>query len=326
VTKGAVFRMVQLTSVVMLVTAVLAPAPGVAQSAFSYPALRTRLPVLREHRYVVNAKVRPLLLFWIGRDDVGDARITWRQGPDGSRAFEFLVGTDPARAPRRINRWGFIVEELRGAEAEILGLMTESSEETIDQAKAKIERRDDVAVFKASRTTLVGNRGVNGTITLRAPAHLTYRDLDTLLDLIPASLPTVRAVAVPSSTHQGFLVAMDALLRATVGPCRTVEGGRRKDVPAVRYLYNQTVYELSLESCRTEPQFRTATDTFADVVDGRFQLTNTRTKRETNFRVAYGASGDLSEVPVRAIFRPRWWIEVELVIVPGRSAEKAVRQ
>lgn len=311
---------------VMLVTAVLASAPDPAQSAFSYPALRARIPVLREHRYIVNAKVRPLLLLWIGRDDVGDARITWRRGLDGSRAFEFLVGTDPTRAPRRINRWGFIVEELRGAEAEVLGLMTESSEETIDQAKAKVERQDDVAVFKASRTTLAGDRGVNGTVTLRAPAHLTYRDLEALLDLIPASLPTVRAVDLPSGTHQGFLVAMDSLLRATVGPCRTAGGNRPKDVPAVRYLYNQTIYDLSLESCRTEPQFRTGTDTFADVVDGRFQLTNTRTKHETNFRIAYGASGDLSEVPLRAVFRPRWWIEVELVIVPGRSAEQAGRQ
>jgi hypothetical protein len=32
----------------------------------------------------------------------------------------------------------------------------------------------------------------------------------------------------------------------------------------------------------------------------------------------YGTSGELREVPVRAVFRPRWWIEVELVL--DRSA------
>jgi hypothetical protein len=28
----------------------------------------------------------------------------------------------------------------------------------------------------------------------------------------------------------------------------------------------------------------------------------------------YGASGELCGVPVRAVFRPRWWMEVELLL------------
>jgi hypothetical protein len=33
------------------------------------------LPVVKEHRYRMSAKIRPLLLFWIGKDNVGGARV-----------------------------------------------------------------------------------------------------------------------------------------------------------------------------------------------------------------------------------------------------------
>ena len=129
--------LVVLAAVVLcLAASALGSAP--VQSSFSRDALSAGVPVLREHSYVVHAKVRPLLLFWITRDNIGEARLTWREGDDGRRAFEFLVGSDPARAPRHINRWGFIVEVLSGNKAEILGVMKGSREETIEEAEAQL--------------------------------------------------------------------------------------------------------------------------------------------------------------------------------------------
>ncbi|HEX6945253.1 MAG TPA: hypothetical protein VF196_03600, partial [Casimicrobiaceae bacterium] len=74
----------------------------------------SRIPVVQERRYVMSGAVRPLL-FWVKRDDIGLARIVWRRGSDGSRGYELLVGTDPARAPGSINRWGFVTEEALGS-------------------------------------------------------------------------------------------------------------------------------------------------------------------------------------------------------------------
>src|SRR5687767_11798112 len=145
------------------------PAFELDQTDFSYEALSARMPVVREHSYVINAKIRPLLAFWIGRENVGDARLTWREGSGGRRGFELLIGSDPARAPRHINRWGFIVEELDPVKTEILGVMRESNEETIDAAEAEIAREQGVCAFKASRTTITGNRALNGAISLQAP-------------------------------------------------------------------------------------------------------------------------------------------------------------
>jgi hypothetical protein len=46
---------------------------------------------------------------------------------------------------------------------------------------------------------------------------------------------------------------------------------------------------------------------------------NRTTHDETKFRVVYGASGELCGVPVRAVFRPRWWMEVELLLDRPRA-------
>jgi hypothetical protein len=290
------------------------PALEAVQKSFSRGDLDARLPVVQEHSYVVNARIRPLLLFWIGRDNIGEARLTRREASGGRRAIEFLIGSDPDRAPRRINRWGFIIEELGPEEGAILGVMSESNEETIDEAKAGIERQDGYSVFKVARATVAANRAAGGTMTVRAPAHLTYRELEAVLALIPAAPEHVRSVELPSGTQKGFLVAMESMLRASVEPCRTADGGRPKDVRSIPYLYNQTIFDLSLTSCKHEPELQTKGETVADVIDGRFRLRNRTTKYDADFRMLYGASGDLREIPVRATFRPRWWLEVELLL------------
>jgi hypothetical protein len=273
------------------------------------------LPVVREASYVVNARVRPLLLFWIGRDNVGDARLTWRAGSGNRRAFELVVGTVPARAPRQINQWGFLVEALDGDTADVLGLMKDSNEKTLEEADARTAREEgSLSAFKAIRATITPSRATSVSMTLNAPANTTYRELDELLALLPAEPPKVRTLELPPGTQTGFLAAMDTLIRSSIEPCRTANHRSVGDVPHVPYVYSQTIYDLSLLSCALIPQLRTATQTFGHVVDGRFRVRDRTTKSETDFRVSYGTTGTLRELPIRVEFRPHWWMEVELVL------------
>ena len=283
------------------------------QAGFPNAAVSARVPVVREDLYTVNARVRPLLLFWIGRDDIGQARVTRREASGGRQVFELLIGSDPARAPRQINRWGFIVEDLSPEQAEILGVMKESNEKTMEEAEAQIAQSSSVSTFKAARTTVAGRRAVTGAMTVRAPADLTYRDLDALLALLPERTD-LRTIELPAGTQRGFLVAMDSLIRASAGPCGSPTGGAAGHVPPVSYLYNATIYDLSLLSCEYEPSFRIRTDTYADVAGGDFQIRNRTTNNKTKFRIFYGTSGEWRDIPVRAVFRPRWWMEIELVL------------
>ncbi len=96
----------------------------IRQLANFLAALRESSHCIRTFRlalYTVNAKVRLMPLVWIGRDNIGGARITRRHDASGRRTFELLVGSDPDRAPRRINRWGFIRESLNEDGGETLG-------------------------------------------------------------------------------------------------------------------------------------------------------------------------------------------------------------
>jgi hypothetical protein len=293
----------------------LAPASEPRQTSFSYDGLNARMPVVREMSYLVNARVRPLLAFWIGRDNVGNARLTWREGSGGRRGFELLIGSDPARAPRHINRWGFILEELDPGKAELLDLMNDPNQETLEAAEAEIARQGQVSTFKASRTTIAGNQAVHGFTIIQAPSHLTYLELDSVLPLIPAKPSRAgRTLELPPGTQRGFLASMDTLLRASVNTCGATKNAGAREVSAILLIYGQTLYDLSLSSCRFEPELRIKTGTFADVIDGRFQVRNRTTKDRTRFRVSYGSSGELRGVPVRVVFRPHWWMEVEMLL------------
>lgn len=271
------------------------------------------LPVVRELRYQVNARVRPFLLFWIGRRDVGDARITWREGADGARALELLIGSDPARAPRAVNRWGYIVERSDDGRVDVLGVMTESDEQTIDDAEAEIGKPgQDTTAYKAARSTIADGWSVGGTMTVHAPSTLTYRDLDTLLTLVPVEPPGITAIELPPATHPGFLAAMERLLRDSIAACLS---GGAKAVPGAVYAYKQTVYDLTLTSCDYEPRLTVAERLCHGVMDGRFRLTNRSTAERTSFEVIYGTTGELTGLPVRATFRPRWWMELEMELL-----------
>ncbi len=292
------------------------------QRPFSQADLDARTRVVRRAAYVVNARIRPLLLFWVGRNDIGDASLTWRSGAGDHRALEFLIGSDPARAPRAINRWGFIVEEAGHDGTHVFGVMKESNERTLEDAEAKVGRKDDVSTFKVAHTSVSGTTAVTAVTTVVATAQLTYRDLDALLTHIPAEPGTHRRVTLPAGTRHGFLVALEGLMRTGLDACTQPRGSNTgTPAPPVAYLYNQTIYDLSFTSCTFEPQLRTAAGHFAALIDGRFELRNRSTNHETRFRVTYGTTGALRGVPVRAVFRPRWWLEIDILLNPSTMVE-----
>jgi len=94
----------------VLVAAAIVPAAAVAgQPPTRTPCEPMRKAGSRVHQYRLAARIRPLL-FWIGKDNVGDACLTWLKEADGEPGYGLLIGSDPARAPLEINRWGYVSE------------------------------------------------------------------------------------------------------------------------------------------------------------------------------------------------------------------------
>jgi hypothetical protein len=51
------------------------------------------------------------------------------------------------------------------------------------------------------------------------------------------------------------------------------------------------------------------------VLTSEFVVTNRATRETTEFEIAYGTEDTLSEVPVRIVYRPRWWLELQLTLI-----------
>ena len=194
------------------------------------------LPAARVHHYRMSGAVRPLL-FWIGRDDIGLARITWRHGADGARGYELLVGTDPARAPRALNRWGYVAEEVLGpADGSVLAMMTGSHDTSYDQEASSATRAAGQGDFRAIRARLHDGAATWQVARVQTPAAFTIHDLDAALSRVrqDAAQATPRERRVASGSRPGFLAAVAELLDGAVRGSSESRGEPRGRARAVR--------------------------------------------------------------------------------------------
>src|SRR6185436_10724352 len=212
-------------------------------------AAGTELPVVSEHRYRMLAKVRPLL-FWISKDDVGGAKVSWRGSEDGGFGLDLLIGSDPRRAPRQINKWGYIAEQVRGTDARVLGVMKQSNEHTVaDAEKALSAEGKGGYVFRAIHGTASDREARAGVTTVRVDRDMTYRDIEPLIALVNgASDPTAerRVVALPPGTRPGFLVALSELVKQSVEGYSKQSSAFSPSKQPLTYVYFGVFYDLSL--------------------------------------------------------------------------------
>jgi len=255
------------------------------------------------HHYTINARVRPLLLFWISRSDVGDAVVTTRRAP-GEARYSLLIGTDPQRTPMHINRWGYIEEEIRGADARLVGVMTESDEESIEQAQAGL--RQQAAghhPFKVIHATADGEEARARVASIRAPEDYTVRQMRTVLALAErdATAGHVRVARLAPGTRPGFLAALaDAM--------------RTPSAHAINYVYYGRLYELRLTHRRTIPDLQVAQRSYGPAIAADFVITSAHDGEQTKFSMTYGTRGRYAEVPLTVTYQPRWWMQIELTI------------
>ena len=307
----------QLTLLLVALAVALALALGVHANAASSAASPSSGSSGERHHYAISARVRPLLVFWISRSGVGDAVVTKRQGPSET-GYSLLIGSDPDRAPRRINRWGYINEEMRGGEATLIGLMTESDEDSIKQAEANIGR--PVAgdrVFKIIRATIDGDQARSIVTSIAAPAAYSFRQVHTLLDLAQNQSTEgqegrARVIRLPSGTRPGFLTALAELMHRHVEEWHA--SGRVPAGGPISYVYHGRIYELSVMRTRPLASVRVGGAAYAHVIASDFETRSTYDGEVDQFSITYGTEGSLAEIPLAASYQPKWWMQIELTL------------
>jgi hypothetical protein len=265
----------------------------------------------QRHHYTIGARVRPLL-FWIGKDDVGDAVVARKRDNDAA-SYALLIGSDPERTPRGINRWGYLAEEIRGAEASVVGLMTESNEQSVAQAE-KNTSADGDRTFNVIRASVTDSSARSVVTSVAAPSTLTLRQVDTVLALAASKGVDgePRVVRLPSGGRPGFLSALADALHEQAGAVRST--GKVLTAEPIAFVYHGKVYQLRTTHSRLIGSARIGENTYDHLVGSQFQILNTGTGDVSEFSMTYAVDGPLAELPISVTYQPRWWMEIRLTL------------
>ena len=285
-----------------------------------------QLPLLSEHRYRIVGRVR-LLFFWTGAREVGGARLT-RRGAADTNAIALLIGSDPARAPKSMNEWGYIREHVRGETADVFGVRTMQDADSVEKAKARLAEQSNAHLFGILCSSITSSTARSTTTTVEAPRDVTYAATTRLLDVVARSDEwKTRDLGRPKDAAAGFLHALDRLIHASVRAARREQAGPA--LKTVSYVYRSDVNDLRLE--KTEKTDLTVGPTlYSNLIRGTFVVRNRTTGSTTEFTVTYGTDGGLAEVPVHAAYEPHWWLKIELLlddslaVPPDPAADRAV--
>ena len=316
------------TRLLSLVLAVVLMQPGASARTvpadLPAPAATARriraIPVTSHRHYQVNAAVRPLPLpfLWIGRDRVGTADFVVHRGSDNARAYEFAGGSDPERAPGRINRWGYIAEETRSGVTNLVGVIKLSDEKSLAEVQQSIdrERASRRYAFKVYAGVISPPSVHAGDTIVQLDHDAAYRDLDHVLQMLPAETPAgLKAVSPRSGTDPGFLEAITSIIHTRVEARRSGQpvGGRS----AVRCFFNNQAYQLTERSVQFVPSITIAGRAYRNVLKSELEGTQPGTSNRMPIEIVYATSGDLAEAPLRVLIQIRWWFQVELVLDPA---------
>jgi hypothetical protein len=271
-----------------------------------------------QYHYSLTARVRPLL-FWITRAGIGGGRIARTRRADDTRTIEFLIGSDPDRAPMRINRWGYVAEMQHGGAAEIVGLMTEANEQTVEEGTRTLGgTKPGGHSFKAIRAAVADGEASAEVVRATFANDYTFRDLNELLGRLPeGGQPTAR-LRVPAGARPGFLLTLAELLDESVKAVRTArERSRTPGVPQVdtlAFVWDRGLFDLRLRGSRSVDRREAGSVACRCCVESEFEVHNRATGKNSGFRLTYPTEGTMSGIPVRMVYRPRWWLEAELTL------------
>lgn len=254
-----------------------------------------------EHRYRISGKVR-LLMVWVGDSDVGSARMRFRQ-QGGLRTISFLGGSDPTRAPRKLNMWGYAFEEAGGDVARVFMLRSlGDADDSVVESRLADHGTD--GLFGASCGQFDASESSASITGVRVPPSLTYREFDHVLGAVGTSSRWLTERGLRrSGVYPGFFSALQSVINDSVAGARV-----GLPVPRLRvrpYIYKGLPFELQIGKVEQAGQGR---------LRGKFLYRNRTTGDSGDFLVTYGTEGELAGVPVAFSVHPNWWLRLELTL------------
>jgi hypothetical protein len=283
-------------------------------------ALDPGLPTV-QYNYVMTGKVR-LLVLWFGADDVGGGYI--RRGAsltDPSVDFiQVLFGSDPAKAPRRINHWGSAIET-SGHSSALFGFMKTAKTASPEAAETEIlkQKQKGEHAFEAIVSVVDNNRAISRVVPMLSEVDFNFHQLAEAQELAVERLSQdgpVRQLNSPTrkcAASRGFLHAVDELAQ---GALRTKEAGQ-----SLCYVHNARDYTLTLRKRSLvkskEIEFKLKSGkkvkkTYTNLVLAQFAAFNRQSGEQTEFELLLDGSEEMAGVPIQISYQPNFWFKVVL--------------
>jgi len=271
-------------------------------------------PASWEHRYRVNGKV--WILFWIGRDNVGTARLTRRTSAKSS-LVSFIGGSDPRRAPGNLNHWGVAIEDTDGDRTKVFVAKTIAPDDLAAPERRLTEGSAD-AVFGATCASIERNMSQSSLTGVRVDPAMTFGSMAALLDLLGTSRQWESTRAEhPADAYPGFFSAVLAGIDQSLARAR--RGILAPAVARRTYLFKGRLYDI---------YFRKIEHAGPGLLREKFTYRNRTTGDSADFSITFSTEGAMAGVPIAMAFQPSWWIRVQLRLddsadVPGDPSQDA---
>jgi hypothetical protein len=296
-----------------------------------------------QYDYTMTARVR-LIFFWAGKDDVGGGYI--RRGTSAEdphqEFFQVLFGSDPAKAPRAINRWGAGTEVSWHKDpvgvshsddvlaSAFFGFMKSSQGKSASEMQAELQREKEQGLhsFTGILSRVETARAVSLKVPLQSDTDFNLHDYDRaeplMLQHLESSVEPVRALQDASRCPRAasFLGTVAELMdSALVGQA----------APLSRcYVYDAQEDTLTLEKITPVDSLPVTlhgpnktvllNTTHKNLLQLDFVSAHKLTGKKVYFTVLAGSQGNLRGVPVQISYQPNWWFQVVLNLLPQNDS------
>jgi hypothetical protein len=245
--------------------------------------------------------------------------------------IQLLFGSDPAKAPRAINRWGAGTEVVRldgnktPQSSAFVGFMKSSKGESVSAMQRELahEKSAGKHLFEAIVSRVDGAQAIATTVPfysdkdydLRQLADAQKLALDQLGDSQARKFRRLDGAARRQCGRAGgFLSTTQELLE------RSLTG--EKTPLSLCYVYNARPYTLTLQRVipvatkdvhiTLKEKGQKTEQSYHDLQESHFQVRNQESGAKTDFSVLLGTTGELRGVPVQINYQPNWWFQIVL--------------
>lgn len=299
--------------------------------------------------YVMTARVR-LLLFWTGKDDVGGGYIRRGYSPDQPRqeSIQVLFGSDPAKAPRAINRWGAGTEivwhkdprQPESAADDVVssaffGFMKSSKGKSASEMQDELKREKDKGehLFTGILSRVDSGHAVSLVVPLASNTDFTLHQYEEAEPLVLEKLKAPDRPVREASDLQGCGRASAFL--ATVSQLTEAALRGQKTPQTLCYVYDAQIHNLTLQHVARVPKLVVQVKnskggmlvdrTYEELVEAELVSSSPKSGKRSEFTITVGSQGELRGVPVQVRYQPNWWFQVLLNLKP-ESLHAAVHE